>query len=407
MTCCARGCFEFDGRDLLSISHMSFSTEHMFARLGLIGALVGVLVVVVWRKNQSISNLVDFSAREEVLRRSSERPVLFRDGSNQLAEPLDSSLVKVLKIAPLNGLYEFWGLEEALSEAWSAKLSNSLKRHKTEIWNGTGNLRALFENSNRGMYANYRLLRRESDLKLFSGPFRDQVVRSAWLSNRYVKTRAHYDKSHNLLHQVEGTKEIFVWHSESISLPSLHPHFRQLAAGSKMPNSAERIILQPGETLWLPAYTWHQVQCQSRFCFSISAHVPSEAEHALSMAMSAAHEVTRAKNAIPSLLHFPVAQLCRLYRMRWESLLPSGISWKCLMEGNSEAVKIRLARLKLGYQGSLEEVARIVSDVHNEWIELVLWADIIEALALEELESIQCVGSYLRSACLESDYGDE
>jgi hypothetical protein len=383
----------------MSLNYLTGTKKMDFRLVG----VIAVVILMLWKNHAIGDDLMNFADRETIIRRSNERAVLFRGGSALLAEQLDSSRVEMLKIAPTNGSYEFWGWEKTLGELWTQQHLPTGRRHDNELWDGKRNLRARIEHADRGVYANYRLPRREHDAQLFAGPFSSQVIRSAWLSNQHVKTRAHYDKSHNLLHQMEGIKEVRVWHSASPSLPSLHPHFRQLAEGQAPPESAEVMWLHPGETLWLPAYTWHQVQCQSPFCFSISAHVPSEAEHVLSMALTAAREAS--KN-IPALLRFSVSELCRVYRMRWESLLPAGKSWACLMDGSSDQVKGKLLQLKMGYQGRFDEVARMVSDVHNAWIESVIWADLIEVLAFEELESVECVGSYLRSACLESDFGE-
>ena len=353
-----------------------------------VGLAVAAVVVAVLRGRSPPGE--PWSRRGEV-QRMRDRPALVAGGDTCLGEKMVWEKIGHYKQAPHAGhSFEFWGWNPTLEPLWT-RHAQRFVRHEMRSWNGTGEeLEKLFAASDRAMYANGRLEGRACDEELF----RDggEVTRNVWLSNAKTRTRAHYDPSDNMLHQVQGSKRFTLWRNASLTMPVLHPHYRQLSGLAQPPADALTVVLEPGQTLWLPAYTWHAVECQSPVCVSVSAHSPSPEEQALAVAKATA----------PTLERFTAEQLCNVYQARYEQLLPAGRSWACLMDGTDDEVQAKLKRLKQGYQGPpLEEVGRILGDVHNAWVESVLWADLAELVAFEELESVECVGSYLRSKCLE------
>jgi hypothetical protein len=111
------------------------------------------------------------------------------------------------------------------------------------------------------------------------------------------------------------------------------------------------------------------------------------------------------------LLNFSPNQLCRLYRQRWEHLLPPAHRWRCMMEGNDERVLDTVARLKQPPRGPLREIDRLLATVPDAALREVLEGDLMEAVGLKELGgSPECLGSFLYSRCFlleEAEYSED
>jgi hypothetical protein len=158
----------------------------------------------------------------------------------------------------------------------------------------------------------------------------------------------HFDKSTNLFHQIQGTKRFHLLAKSVKIYPSMHPHYHQTAGNENtMAKDVEIIELGPGETLYIPPYVFHRVECLSDLCVSISSHTPSgkpiynwcvqfefliflffivliiDEEYSYSIAAEIAQQEEL------SLHHFPISELCAVYRKRWEHLnIPSTVRRK-------------------------------------------------------------------------------
>lgn len=94
-----------------------------------------------------------------------------------------------------------------------------------------------------------------------------------WLSGAGCVTPLHFDRKHNFLVQIEGRKELTLFHPKETPklYPALHSSHRHISEvdldaidHERFPRFAEAVaetvILNPGEELFIPSGWWHHVR---------------------------------------------------------------------------------------------------------------------------------------------------
>jgi hypothetical protein len=92
---------------------------------------------------------------------------------------------------------------------------------------------------------------------------------SIWIGGAGTSTTAHYDVMDNVFVQLHGRKKFLLWGPDALKdlhvYPDIHPRARKSQfddvdklVSILMPR--QEIILEPGDTLYLPAFTFHQVE---------------------------------------------------------------------------------------------------------------------------------------------------
>ena len=92
---------------------------------------------------------------------------------------------------------------------------------------------------------------------------------SVWIGGKGTSTTAHYDVMDNVFVQLHGRKRFRLWGANSAPelhvFPDVHPRARksqieEIQELVKLCPPTEEIVLEPGDTLHLPAFTFHQVE---------------------------------------------------------------------------------------------------------------------------------------------------
>ena len=102
---------------------------------------------------------------------------------------------------------------------------------------------------------------------------------SLWIGGGGTTTTAHYDVMDNVFVQMHGRKKFTLWGPEAAAdlhvFPDVHPRARksqyddiQTLRSCKAPR--QEITLEPGDTLHLPAFTFHQVEALDDVSLSIN-----------------------------------------------------------------------------------------------------------------------------------------
>eukprot|EP00946_MAST-07B_sp_MAST-7B-sp1_P001594 g1594.t1 len=106
-----------------------------------------------------------------------------------------------------------------------------------------------------------------------------QAPPSVWIGGAGTTTAAHYDVMDNAFVQLHGRKRFRIWGPEALAalkvFPDLHPRARKTqldmsSASVAALDLANEIVLEPGDVLHLPAFTFHQVEALD---MSVSANV--------------------------------------------------------------------------------------------------------------------------------------
>ena len=96
-----------------------------------------------------------------------------------------------------------------------------------------------------------------------------QAPPSVWIGGAGTCTAAHYDVMDNAFVQVHGRKKFRLWGPEAVVAlrvyPDLHPRARKTqldlaATGAAAVDMSVDIVLNPGDVLHVPAFTFHQVE---------------------------------------------------------------------------------------------------------------------------------------------------
>jgi len=88
---------------------------------------------------------------------------------------------------------------------------------------------------------------------------------SLFLASPHAVTPAHVDRHHNLLLQIEGTKNVVVgvFDSDADAATEIDKHFDPYPSNfSSLPARCTTWALHPGEGIYLPPYTPHWVQTE-------------------------------------------------------------------------------------------------------------------------------------------------
>mmetsp|Transcript_18140 Transcript_18140/g.23581 ORF Transcript_18140/g.23581 Transcript_18140/m.23581 type:complete len:369 (-) Transcript_18140:128-1234(-) len=125
----------------------------------------------------------------------------------------------------------------------------------------------------------------------------DLSMAMLWLSHPSVTAHPHFDKSHNFLTQVIGSKKVLLWSPEQT--PFLYPHQerdpykKQTKVDMSAPDlvkfpkfimaSAIEVILEPGDSLYIPPFWWHRITSLTT-SLSLSVVSPSKIEAILAAA---------------------------------------------------------------------------------------------------------------------------
>ena len=84
---------------------------------------------------------------------------------------------------------------------------------------------------------------------------------SLWLGPKGTVTPLHHDTTNILFHQIHGRKQLtLVPPDDPVACAGARGFYASDQAWKKLRRSAMRVILEPGEALFLPAGWWHHVQ---------------------------------------------------------------------------------------------------------------------------------------------------
>ena len=110
---------------------------------------------------------------------------------------------------------------------------------------------------------------------------------SVYLASPYSVTPAHIDRPHNLLLQIEGTKEVVVgtFDTREDEAAEVNRHFDPEPSNfSTLPPHSTSWVIGPGEGLYLPPYTPHWVRTGNEVTLSLSCVVRTPASRRLERA---------------------------------------------------------------------------------------------------------------------------
>jgi hypothetical protein len=102
-----------------------------------------------------------------------------------------------------------------------------------------------------------------------SAAFGNPEAPSIWIGGPGTSTTCHYDVMDNVFVQLHGRKKFRLWGPEAFKdvhvFPDVHPRARKSQLGNvkelvQAIAPREEIVLEPGDTLHLPAFTFHQVE---------------------------------------------------------------------------------------------------------------------------------------------------
>eukprot|EP00968_Pinguiococcus_pyrenoidosus_P015018 scaffold1376_cov257-Pinguiococcus_pyrenoidosus.AAC.31 len=125
----------------------------------------------------------------------------------------------------------------------------------------------------------------------------DVIMPMLWMSHPGVVAQAHYDKSHNFVTQIFGSKRWLIFppfqHFRLYQHPHLHPSYKQSQVNFSDPDlatfpqfegvNALVATVEPGDVLYMPPYWFHYVE-SLELSLSLSVVSPSEEELILSEA---------------------------------------------------------------------------------------------------------------------------
>ena len=96
-----------------------------------------------------------------------------------------------------------------------------------------------------------------------------QALPSVWIGGAGTTTAAHYDVMDNAFVQLHGRKRFRLWGADALAnlqvYPDLHPRARKTqldiaTATATAADKATEIVLNPGDVIHIPAFTFHQVE---------------------------------------------------------------------------------------------------------------------------------------------------
>jgi hypothetical protein len=213
----------------------------------------------------------------------------------------------------------------------------------------------------------------------------DNAHSALWMSTRLVVTHAHFDRSMNVLQQLQGTKRLrLMGPNASVPIyPSCHAHYHQIHDGVDT-ESWQTLDLHAGQALVIPPYVFHHVSCLSPVCVSVSHHARSDEELVFHDALKSAEQLSA--DQLLSLASSD--ELCALYRTRWSKLGSFDCSSEMLLLASAAEATTSEAAVKriLGQLSTDSNVYRIV-----------LW-DVIER-SLARKTSEECLGFLFQQKC--------
>ena len=117
----------------------------------------------------------------------------------------------------------------------------------------------------------------------------EQEFISAWVGGPGTTTKAHYDVLDNMFCQVYGRKTFRLWGPDHVSLlkvfPDLHPRarksqFKELFQGNDTDDDMAflDVELGPGDSLYIPAFVFHQVEVVEGVSISLNVFSPCNAQ---------------------------------------------------------------------------------------------------------------------------------
>lgn len=98
-----------------------------------------------------------------------------------------------------------------------------------------------------------------------------------WISSKGMITHGHFDQDYNIFVQIEGRKKFTLWspwqHELMYMFPRVHPLWHKSRINFQNPDllkfsqfalaKGQEIIVEPGDILYVPPYTWHYVETLS------------------------------------------------------------------------------------------------------------------------------------------------
>ena len=115
----------------------------------------------------------------------------------------------------------------------------------------------------------------------------ESTTASVFLASPHAVTPVHVDRHHNLLLQIEGTKEVVVgaFDNPDDEAVEVNAHFdRDRSNFSTLPPHSTSWVIGPGEGLYLPPYTPHWVLTENEVTLSLSCVVRTPASNRMELA---------------------------------------------------------------------------------------------------------------------------
>jgi ribosomal protein L16 Arg81 hydroxylase len=94
-------------------------------------------------------------------------------------------------------------------------------------------------------------------------------------------TPAHFDRHHNILLQIEGTKELSVgeFDDDGAEARELQRHFEDKSYLADLPERFQTFTLTPGQGVYIPPYRPHWIVCHDDVAVALSCSVRTVASH--------------------------------------------------------------------------------------------------------------------------------
>jgi quercetin dioxygenase-like cupin family protein len=124
-----------------------------------------------------------------------------------------------------------------------------------------------------------------SVLATHDGPVRARTG-TVFLTSPGGVVPAHVDRHHNILLQIEGTKELCVgeFDDDLVQEQEIHRHFEGHDYLLRLPNRFQTFTLGPGQGVYIPPYRPHWIVCDQNVSIGLSCSVRTNTSHRVELA---------------------------------------------------------------------------------------------------------------------------